>query len=64
MWGAAPAQLKPVIRNAAVAAGAWNTRVKVVTAGHPATASFLAGTNPFKRINGALASMGGTPLAW
>jgi hypothetical protein len=64
MWGAQPAKLKTAIKNAAVAAGAWNTRVKVVTASHPATSGFLSGTNPFKKVNDTLVSIGGTPLAW
>lgn len=64
MWGSQPAALKPVIRNAAIAAGTWNTQVKIVDGRHPATSSFLIGTNPFRKINTALASMGGTPLNW
>lgn len=64
MWGAEPATLGTRIRNAAIAAGAWNTRVKIVTANHPATASYLSGTNQFKRINDALVSIGATPLNW
>jgi uracil DNA glycosylase len=64
MWGSQPAALKPIIRNAAIAAGTWNTRVKILAGRHPATASFLSGTNPFRKINNALASMGGTPLTW
>jgi uracil DNA glycosylase len=64
MWGSKPAALTPLIQNAATAAGGWNTRVKVVTAPHPATANHLSGTNTFKRINDALVSIGGAPLNW
>ena len=64
MWGAQPATLRTRIRNAATAAGTWNTRVKIVTASHPATASYLSGTNQFKRINDALVSIGATPVMW
>lgn len=67
LWGAQPQSLRPLIRSAAIAANAWNTRVKVVTASHPATAAFFAGPNPFKKINDALSAIGGasgTPITW
>jgi uracil DNA glycosylase len=63
-WGSQPATLSATITNAAVAAGAWNTRVKIVNSGHPATSSYLSGTNQFKRINDALVSIGAAPLNW
>ena len=64
MWGAQPATLETFIRTAASGAGAWNTRVKIVKKGHPATAGYLSGTNPFQQINDALVSIGGTMLNW
>ena len=64
MWGAEPAKLQSAIKSAATAAGAWNTRVKVVTASHPATGSFLNGINQFRRINDELTSIGGASVSW
>lgn len=62
------------VQAAAVAAGTWNKRVKVVTASHPAAHSgpggkpgFLAGSNPFKRIadaQKAVGASGASVISW
>jgi uracil-DNA glycosylase len=52
------------VQAAAMAAGAWQTRVRVLTLPHPVAPGFTTGANPFVAVNEQLEAMGAARILW